>query len=246
MSIARILFSFCCLFSALLSVSGQAVRISEFMAANTTTFPDNADFDDYSDWIELENTTDSAIDLSSYYLSDDLAIPLRWKFPAGTSIPGNSFFLVRADGYDAGPGETFVREAAPWGDFTTKNYHTNFKLSAAGESVVLSSLDVPAQEVTYLPMGATWKYYDQGNLPAPNWFSPTFNDDSWISGAAELGYGDDDEATLVDYGPNSDNKYPTTYFRTTFEITDPLVVTGLNCLAKIDDCLLYTSDAADE
>lgn len=222
--------------SALASVaSAQDVRINELMAANATIYPDNHDFDDYSDWIELENLTSSAIDLTDYFLTDDPTIPLRWRFPTGTSIPANGFLVIRADGFDAGPGETHRRDAAPWAYFTTINLHTNFKLSASGESVVLNKLDVPSTSVTYLESDAVWKYFDQGSLPAADWFAVDYADDAWQSGPAEIGYGDGDEATEVSYGSNSNDKYITTYFRTSFNVTDPTTVTSLDCIAKIDD-----------
>lgn len=217
------------------TASAQSVRISEFMAANNTIHPDNHDFDDYSDWIELENTTGAPIDLTNYFLADDPTVPLRWKFPAGTIIPANGFLLIRADGFDAAPGETHRRDAAPWDNFETNGYHTNFKLSASGESVVLTELDTPVQSTTYLALGASWKYFDQGSLPAADWYAPAYDDATWSSGSSELGYGDGDEATVVGYGPSENNKYPTTYFRTTFEITDPAALGDLSCRAKIDD-----------
>ena len=37
---------------------------------------------------------------------------------------------------------------------------------------------------------------------------------------AQLGYGDGDEATALGFGPDDQNKYPTTYFRNTFNIAD--------------------------
>jgi hypothetical protein len=111
---------------AAFTANAQSVRINEFMAANATTYPDNHDFDDYSDWIELQNMTGSSISLTDYYLSDDPTFPLRWQFPTGTSIPANGFLVVRADGFDAGPGETHRRDAAPFSNFTTNRYHTNF------------------------------------------------------------------------------------------------------------------------
>jgi hypothetical protein len=105
---------------------------------------------------------------------------------------------------------------------------------------VLTQLDAPSQNQTYLALGANWKYFDQGSLPAADWFSSSYLDASWASGNAELGYGDGDEATVVSYGPSSSNKYPTTYFRTTFNVINPAVITSLNCSAKIDDgAMLY-------
>jgi hypothetical protein len=35
--------------------------INEFMASNLSTHPDNSDFDDYSDWIELHNPDDAEV-----------------------------------------------------------------------------------------------------------------------------------------------------------------------------------------
>ena len=238
MSISLKFIQVCGLFAAL-SASAQSVRINEIMAANATTFPDNADFDDYSDWIELQNTTGAAINLSDYYLSDDPTLPLRWKFPTGASIPANGYFMVRADGFDAGPGETHVRDASPWANFTTDFYHTNFKLGSAGESVVLSKLDTPPQTTTYLALGANWKYFDQGSLPDANWFASAYADGAWPNGNGELGYGDGDETTVVSFGPSSSNKYPSTYFRSSFTVTNPGAITSLACRAKIDDGAVF-------
>ena len=44
--------------------------------------------------------------------------------------------------------------------------------------------------------GSTWKYRDSGVTPPATWKDPTFDDASWPSGPAQLGYGDGDEATL--------------------------------------------------
>ncbi len=72
-----------------------------------------------------------------------------------------------------------------------------------------------------LPKGASWKYLDNGSNQGTAWRSPSFNDSTWSTGAAELGYGDGDEATVVSYGPDPNNKYITTYFRKAFTVTNP-------------------------
>ncbi|MFP6897355.1 MAG: lamin tail domain-containing protein [Roseibacillus sp.] len=92
------------------SSHGQSVKINEFLASNVQVAPDNVDFDDYSDWIELRNTTAAPVSLAGYYLTDDPGRPIRWPFPNATTIPANGFLMIRADGFDAGPGETFRRE----------------------------------------------------------------------------------------------------------------------------------------
>ena len=98
---------------------GQAsgVLINEFLASNQTANRD-PDFGEFSDWIELYNTTHSAIDLSGYYVTDDLDQPYKWRIPDGTLIPAAGFLLLWADGRDAG-------------------LHLNFKLDKAGEQLGL-------------------------------------------------------------------------------------------------------------
>ena len=100
----------------------SAVVINELMASNSTLLDPQGDADD---WIELKNTSDTAIDLSGMYLSDDRTNPRKWQFPTGTTIAAGGYLLIWADDDD--------------GD--SPGLHTNFKLSAKGESVVLSDTD---------------------------------------------------------------------------------------------------------
>ena len=104
------------------SPATSAVVINELMASNSTILDPQGDADD---WIELKNTGTTTIDLSGMYLSDDRAEPKKWQFPAGTTIDASGYLLVWADDDD--------------GD--SPGLHTNFKLSAGGESVVLSDTD---------------------------------------------------------------------------------------------------------
>jgi len=90
-------------------------------------------------------------------------------------------------------------------------------------------------QVTLLPAGSTWKYFDKGIDQGTAWREPGFADGAWASGKAELGYGDGGESTVVSYGPDSDNKYPTTYFRARFTIGDPAAFDGLTVRLKRDD-----------
>ncbi len=78
-----------------------------------------------------------------------------------------------------------------------------------------------AAQDTIVSGGSTWKYLDNGSNQGTAWRGTSFNDSSWDSGPAQLGYGDNDEATVVSYGSSSSNKYPTTYFRKQFSVTDP-------------------------
>ncbi|HXK36825.1 MAG TPA: hypothetical protein VJ553_04565, partial [Candidatus Paceibacterota bacterium] len=80
------------------------------------------------------------------------------------------------------------------------------------------------ESVDLVPVGSTWEYLVTPSEPVPDgegdtWRDPAF-DHSWSSGAAELGYGDGDEATELTYGGDSEDKYITTYFRHTFEVDE--------------------------
>ncbi len=83
------------------------------------------------------------------------------------------------------------------------------------------------------PWGATWRYRDTGVAPPANWTQLAYDDSTWSSGAAELGYGDNDEATRVEdnptpgYNAGDTNRYITTWFRRTFTVTNAAQVASL-------------------
>jgi parallel beta-helix repeat protein len=127
-----------CTFLLLINAPAQVV-INELMPSNTSTYADMWDFEDFPDWIELYNSSSTQVDLGGYYLSDDFNDLKQWAFPAGTKIPAGGYLIIIADGYDTKPGQTFTRDSYPWNvKFETKQYHTNFKLSADGDKLALS------------------------------------------------------------------------------------------------------------
>lgn len=228
-------------------IQGQVV-VNEILAANTQATPDIVDFEDYPDWIELKNTTAGAVNLSGYFLSDDPAKPLKWPFPATASIAANGYLRVWADGHDAIPGQTFPRGYWPWRSFTTEGYHTNFSLSSDGESVLVTqasglattALVTAASPAPVLPATvAVWKYLDNGSNQSTQWRARSFDDSAWATGPGKLGYSDS-PATTVGFGPDSNNKYITTYFRHAFEVADPALVANLTLKLLVDDgAVLY-------
>ena len=85
-----------------------------------------------------------------------------------------------------------------------------------------------------------WNYYDRRTPPADNWALPDFDDRSWSSGPGELGYGDGDESTLLDYGPDPDSKNITAWFRHRFNISDISAISPLRLSLLCDDgAVLY-------
>jgi hypothetical protein len=67
---------------------------------------------------------------------------------------------------------------------------------------------------------AVWKFLDDGTDQGIAWRESVFNDSGWSSGRSQMGYGDGDETTVIDYGPDPQNKYPCYYFRHSFNVTD--------------------------
>jgi len=72
----------------------------------------------------------------------------------------------------------------------------------------------------FVAMESTWRYLDDGSDQDIAWREVTFDDSLWAEGPAQLGYGDGDEATVVNYGEDPDKKYIATYFRHEFDIAD--------------------------
>jgi len=83
--------------------------------------------------------------------------------------------------------------------------------------------------------GDEWKYKDDGLAIDSDWKELDFDDVSWGTGNAEFGYGDDDETTIISYGPDPGNKYITTFFRKIFRVEDNSDVETYELKIKRDD-----------
>ena len=132
--------------------------INELLASNDETVADQDG--EYDDWIELYNNGSNSIDLSGYYLSDDATDLSKWSIPQGTVIEANEYLIIWADD-----------------DEDQEGLHANFKLSAAGESVVLSNAsEVVIDEVGFADQEADISYgrYPNGT-GGFELMSPTFN-----------------------------------------------------------------------
>ena len=78
------------------NISGQ-VLINEICPRNASVIFDEDK--EFSDWIELYNTSDDTVNLKDYFLSDNLSNLEKWQFPE-VIIPPDSFLLVFASGKD--------------------------------------------------------------------------------------------------------------------------------------------------
>jgi hypothetical protein len=105
--------------------------------------------------------------------------------------------------------------------------------------IAFSSASVFAQ-TTLVARGAAWKYLDNGSNQGAAWTAAGFDDAAWAAGNAQLGYGDGDEATVIGYGTDANNKYITTYFRKSFNVANPADYTNLNLgILRDDGAVVY-------
>ena len=128
------------------------IVINELMADNgSTAYDSNGENDD---WVELYNHTSTAKDLSGLYLTDDVTNLTKWQIPLGTAVNANDVLIVWTDN-----------------DSEQSGLHANFKLSASGESVILSDgtniydqvdFGQQTQNVSYArcPDGGTFTFAD--------------------------------------------------------------------------------------
>ncbi len=101
----------------------QGVYINEFMAANSSGITD--EMGEFDDWIELYNPGPDPVDLSDYFLTDDLSSPIQWSFP-DTTIAPYEYLIVWADN-----------------DLSQGPLHANFKLGRNGELIALHKNENP-------------------------------------------------------------------------------------------------------
>ena len=117
-----LIFSIVCL--VLIPIKGYtSLVINEICSNNDTIIRDYYGND--SDWIELKNTSSTAISLRSYCLTDNPDNLHKYRFPSGSTIQPGQIILVWAtnDGHTVDPNGEF---------------YTSFALSADGEPVILS------------------------------------------------------------------------------------------------------------
>ncbi len=110
----------------------------------------------------------------------------------------------------------------------------------ASEKETINTLNISTEiavveDVFPFPAGSDWRYNDSGTDLGTSWRTVDFDDSAWAVGAGQLGYGDGDEATVLNYGPDANNKYPTYYFRYSFENVGAAQYGSFNLSLLFDD-----------
>ncbi len=144
--------------------------INEFMASNDTTIVD--DFGEHDDWIEIYNDDEHSVNLSGFYLTDNLHNPTKWSFP-DISIAAKGYLLIWADDTPA-----------------QGNCHTNYKLDAEGEQIGLYNGNNFVDSLTFGQQSTDISYgrYPDGGV---NWIAfteptPNASNDTSILEHAEV------------------------------------------------------------
>ncbi|MFC1537853.1 CotH kinase family protein [Candidatus Latescibacterota bacterium] len=162
-----IIFSIYAIYFTSISPAQAQPLINELMSSNTSTFRDEDN--EYSDWIEIYNPGDTSIDLTGYGLSDRPDNPYKWIFPAIT-IPPKGYVIVYASGKDRA---------------SIANIHTNFKISADGETLVLTDPGDVLCDSVYTKVEGTDISYGRTPDAGKEWvlfLEPTPGESNTISG----------------------------------------------------------------
>ncbi|HET7626234.1 MAG TPA: CotH kinase family protein, partial [Verrucomicrobiae bacterium] len=203
------------------AVANAQVRITEFMASNSSTLVDEDG--DTSDWIEIQNTSATNVNLLNWSLTDKAGKPAKWRFPAENIAP-QSFMIVFASGKDR------TVPGAP--------LHTNFKLGGDGDYLALVrpdgssateiSPEYPAQfpDVSYgVGMRVVFTTLVSSNAPLrfripsdasedATWTQLGFSDATWQSGFNGIGYDSEIPDPLeTSFAANVLRTSPTAYWR---------------------------------
>lgn len=159
------------------SLSAQSLIINEVMASNKTTIYDEDG--DESDWIELYNMGNEQISLYGYSLSDDTLKINKWLFGNSVIQPGEHL-IVYASGKD--------RKAA--------HLHTNFSISASGETLILCDAKGILIDRVNIPASQTDISYGREGDGAAKWIFQTASPRLANTGKVSGGIADNISASI--------------------------------------------------
>ena len=156
----------------------------------------------------------------------------RWKFESlyvENGLPKADLTKIFSNLNDVNvlANEYYLLQGDPQGAYTViatgtkQNNIVSFgSITFNDQPVYLAWLTDTTYPVGSFPIAAQslWKYNDLGTDLGTNWKTNDFDDSTWTFGNGILGYGDNNQSTLLSYGTDANNKYPTTYLRHTFNV----------------------------
>ena len=134
---------------------------------------------------------------------------LRWK--NGGAWPKG------ADGHGGSLEKKTPRSESDWGD----NWYSSPVVNGTPGSI--NSRYATTQPVVIVEKGEEWRYFKGTTDPPSEWTAVSFDDTGWSRGNAGFGYGDDDDATVLDdmqFVEGSQPGYSTVYIRKKFSLEE--------------------------
>lgn len=107
---------------------------------------------------------------------------------------------------------------------------TNSELTTLSQVLFLKPPQTNPAPFTLVSKGSRWTYHDRAIDLGTAWRSNSYVEVGWSNGLAELGFGDNDEATKI-----TSNRQTTTYFRQSFVVSDLAALTNLSLWMRRDD-----------
>jgi hypothetical protein len=166
----RLLIVLCFLLS--LTIKAQGVVINEIITSNSEVITD--DDGSYEDWIELYNSSSSAINLSGYGLTDLSSNPYQWVFPEYWIEPGEYLLIWCSD-----KNRTDINN----------DLHTNFKISSGGETITLTDnngVTVDSYPAIVIPQNYTYGRQPDGGSTFMIFPEPTPGESNTTQGFSEV------------------------------------------------------------
>ncbi|MCB0976841.1 MAG: beta galactosidase jelly roll domain-containing protein [Acidimicrobiales bacterium] len=160
--------------------------------------------------------------------ADQSGVTLTWS-PSTDASGSVSYDVYRNDRVIAQVWGTSYRDnfgGNPAGaTYTVRATDPRGNRSASPRPVTIGS--VTASVGTAKSFGSTWAYQDDGSDQGTAWRLPGFDDSTWSTGAAPLGWGGAQSSAI------GANKPTTAYFRTTFDVANPTTVMSVSVSSKL-------------
>ncbi|MGY6562970.1 MAG: T9SS type A sorting domain-containing protein [Luteibaculaceae bacterium] len=187
----------------------------------------------------LEDTTNIVAGLVKTRFDDGIVVYINGVEAFRRNMPNGAInHTTRANATVGTAPAVFTENEVPYTFFKQgeNTIAVTVRQDQPGSSDVTMNLELEMlQSNVLIQKGSNWKYLDNGTDQGTAWTALNFDDSTWANGNAELGYGDGDEVTVVGFGPDAANKYPTTYFRHKFNVDSLGTLGNLDLQVLRDD-----------
>ncbi len=186
------------------AVNPTGIYLSEAMSSNSST--SLGEGLPYSDWAEIYNSTDKAVDISSWGLSDNINWPRKWQFPQGTLImPGEYKVIMLDKSKDSGTDAAYLRAS-----YALKRMGGETLTLSGPDGTVFDKLALPAIPADYSygrsASNGSFFYFDAATPGAKNTTGfPGFSERPVLS--SKGGLYKDDIIVAISTADGSDIRY---------------------------------------